>query len=252
MPAHDAAKANACALFLVLLCLYLPESSQAKENYLESLSQCPVVAPIRVASASSLGDFLSLKPCSGQMVFAPPAAIAGPPPTARIAGVKAAAPPVEENKVARPCRKCTAHTAPAGHQPLLFDGLIRETAGAYRIDPLFLHALAWTESAYRPDAVSSAGARGLMQIMPATGRDLGVAREHLFDPRINIDASARLLKRLQRRYGRDIPLILAAYNAGEGAVEKHGRRIPPYRETQAYVRTVMRRYGRLRGVETAR
>ncbi|RZI95001.1 MAG: lytic transglycosylase domain-containing protein, partial [Rubrivivax sp.] len=87
-----------------------------------------------------------------------------------------------------------------------------------------------------------------MQVMPATGRGMGIAEaEHaLLTPQANLEASARYLKRLQTRFGNDLRLVLAAYNAGEGAVERHGRRVPPFAETQAYVRNVMAVYAELR------
>lgn len=246
------AKFTISALLFSILSTYSPDSADAKDKYFDLPPQCPIAAPIRVASAGSLGDILSLRACAQQVVHSPPAPILVLPPVARIQGIKVAIPAADEPAPAREaaasdCPGCTAYKFAPHRSALQFDGVIRRTAGTYRIDPLFLHALTWTESAYRPDAVSSAGARGLMQIMPGTGRDLGVAHERLFDPVTNIDAGARLLKKLQRRYGRNLSLILAAYNAGEGAVEKYGRRIPPYRETQNYVRTVMQRYGSLRG-----
>ena len=117
----------------------------------------------------------------------------------------------------------------------------------HRIDPLFLHAIIGTESTYRASALSHAGARGLMQIMPGTGARFGVAQDALYDPATNIETGARLLKSLQKRYGKDFDLILAAYNAGEGAVARYGNQIPPYRETQDYVVKVMARYAALRG-----
>ena len=89
-----------------------------------------------------------------------------------------------------------------------------------------------------------------MQIMPGTGARFGVARDALYDPATNIETGARLLKSLQKRYGKDFDLILAAYNAGEGAVARYGNQIPPYRETQDYVVKVMARYAALRGGAT--
>jgi soluble lytic murein transglycosylase-like protein len=126
-----------------------------------------------------------------------------------------------------------------------YDEMIASVANTHRIDPLFLHAVIYQESRYRPTAVSHAGATGLMQIMPATGRLLGVQPSNLTDPMTNIDAGARLLRKLHGKYGGNFELILAAYNAGEGAVAKYGNRIPPYRETQDYVRKVMGKYSAL-------
>ena len=85
-----------------------------------------------------------------------------------------------------------------------------------------------------------------MQVMPATGKRFGVNDErHLFDAHTNARASAAYLRTLRARYGDDLRLVLAAYNAGEGAVDKYGRDVPPYPETQAYVRDVSAIYRRL-------
>ncbi|MDT9000939.1 lytic transglycosylase domain-containing protein [Paucibacter sp. APW11] len=126
------------------------------------------------------------------------------------------------------------------------DPLVQATAQRHDIDPLLLHALAHVESRHRSEAVSPAGARGLMQLMPATARGVGVADGGLHEPAQNLEASARYLKLLQQRFGNELSLVLAAYNAGEGAVERHGRRVPPYAETQAYVRDVLALYRQLR------
>jgi Transglycosylase SLT domain len=126
-----------------------------------------------------------------------------------------------------------------------FDEIISQTANNHRIDPLLLHAVIQQESGYRQTARSHVGAQGLMQIMPGTGRQLGVHPAHLNDPVINVDAGARLLRRLYFKYDGNFDLILAAYNAGEGAVQKYGNRVPPYRETQNYVKMVMQRYNKL-------
>lgn len=124
---------------------------------------------------------------------------------------------------------------------------IDQVAQHNRIDPLLLHAIARTESRHNPQAVSQAGARGLMQVMPATGARFGVASaDELHQVQNNLSVSARYLTLLKQRFPGDLRLVLAAYNAGEGAVERHGRRIPPYAETQAYVRKVLEEYALLR------
>ena len=121
---------------------------------------------------------------------------------------------------------------------------VAEPARPHDIDPLLLHAIAEVESRHDQRALSPAGARGLMQVMPATAQRFGVREpmRELFDVRTNLGASAAYLKWLQKRYGNDLQLVLAAYNAGEGAVEKYGLRVPPYRETQRYVSQVLERY----------
>jgi soluble lytic murein transglycosylase-like protein len=121
-------------------------------------------------------------------------------------------------------------------------------ARAYDIDPLLLHAIAHVESRHNPEARSAAGALGLLQVMPATARRFGVEAGPgaLYDPAVNLEVGAAYLKSLQARFGNDLELVLAAYNAGEGAVERHGRSVPPYAETRAYVRQVLAEYGTLR------
>ena len=99
------------------------------------------------------------------------------------------------------------------------------------------------ESEFNPRAVSRRGARGLMQLMPKTAKTLGV--DDQFDPKENIEAGVRHLRALMDRFGDNLPLVLAAYNAGEVAVIKH-RGVPPYRETRAYVKRIMKRLDRTR------
>jgi len=121
---------------------------------------------------------------------------------------------------------------------------ISQVAERFGIDPLLLHAIAHVESRHNPDAVSHAGAVGLMQVMPATARRFGVTAPHseLRNPRISLEVCSAYLKNLQKRFNNDLTLVIAAYNAGEGAVEKYGRQVPPYKETQGYVRDVMAHY----------
>lgn len=119
-----------------------------------------------------------------------------------------------------------------------FAPLVEETARAYQVDSALLHAVITAESGYNPRAVSRKGAEGLMQLMPDTARRYGVADS--FDPAQNIRGGAQYLRDLLRMFGNDMELAVAAYNAGEKAVMKHGNRIPPYRETLAYVPKVMK------------
>lgn len=122
-------------------------------------------------------------------------------------------------------------------------GSLREVAAAaarrHGLDPDLVMAVVSVESGFRPEAVSPKGARGLMQLMPGTAASLGV--ENAFDPAQNLDGGARHLGRLLALYGGDLRRALAAYNAGQGAVERHGG-VPPYRETRAYVKKVLERY----------
>jgi soluble lytic murein transglycosylase-like protein len=128
---------------------------------------------------------------------------------------------------------------------------IRQLAAAaaerHRVDPDLVDAVIQVESNYNPAALSSKGAMGLMQLIPATARRFGVRNP--FDPKENLEGGVQYLKYLQDLYG-DNRLALAAYNAGEGAVQRYGW-IPPYRETQSYVFEVGRRYGNMRRNRTA-
>lgn len=118
-----------------------------------------------------------------------------------------------------------------------FQALVNETARNHRLRPELLHAIIEVESGYDPTAVSPAGAVGLMQLMPTTAARYGVS--HPTDPVQNIAGGAAYLRDLQVQFGNDLRLVLAAYNAGEDAVERFQRQIPPYAETQAYVRRVV-------------
>ena len=129
---------------------------------------------------------------------------------------------------------------------------IDAVARRHDIDPLLLHAIAHVESRHNPGATSSAGARGVMQVMPATGQRFGVnSPQALHETGINLEVSATYLKTLQQRFGSNLPLVLAAYNAGEGAVERHGRRVPQYPETQDYVKRVLALYRSLTATAAA-
>lgn len=117
--------------------------------------------------------------------------------------------------------------------------LLQAAAFRHGLDPGLVRAVVQVESAFRPDAVSAKGAQGLMQLMPATAASLGVS--DAFDPAQNLDGGSRHLAALVRSYGGDLEKALAAYNAGAGAVARHGG-VPPFRETRAYVERVLRRY----------
>ena len=122
-------------------------------------------------------------------------------------------------------------TGDAAMVPAAYRSAIEAAAARYGLSPAFLDAVARAESGYDPDAVSPAGAIGVMQLMPGTARDLGVDPR---DPRQNILGGAAYLRLLLDRFNGDIDKTLAAYNAGPGAVDRHAG-VPPYRETRAYV-----------------
>jgi len=130
------------------------------------------------------------------------------------------------------------------------DSFIVESSRRNRLDPVLIYAQMHQESSFKKRAVSNKGARGLMQLIPPTAARFGVS--DIFDPRQNIEGGARYMRFLLDMFRGDVRLALAAYNAGEGAVLKYGRRVPPYRETQEYVRRITKRYQLMRDPQTAR
>ncbi len=123
-----------------------------------------------------------------------------------------------------------------------FADLITEAADRHQVDARLVHAVIQAESAYNARAISSAGAVGLMQLMPATAERYGVIDRN--NPVQNIDGGTHYLKDLLRMFDSNLSLAVAAYNAGEGAVMKYHNSIPPYPETRNYVKTVMALYNR--------
>ena len=120
------------------------------------------------------------------------------------------------------------------------DLIILHAAEQYGVDPRLLHAVIWQESRYKTDAKSGAGAQGLMQMIPATAKRFNC--DNAYDPQANVTAGAKYLRWLLERFDGDVALALAGYNAGEGAVNKYNG-VPPYAETQAYVRNIIAHYG---------
>lgn len=143
----------------------------------------------------------------------------------------------------------TAPSAPSGpaasglRRGSEFDAIIDGHARAQGLSPVLVRAVIEAESAFNPRAVSRVGAMGLMQLMPGTAKDLGVV--DAFDPSENIRGGTTYLRKLLDRFDNDVPLALAAYNAGPGAVERYGH-VPPYRETRNYVAKIS---NRIKGVQ---
>jgi soluble lytic murein transglycosylase-like protein len=134
-----------------------------------------------------------------------------------------------------------------GASSTAYDSLIQQAAAKYGLDPAILKGLIKQESGFDPSAQSPAGAQGLTQLMPATAAGLGVTNPR--DPAQAIDGGARYLKEQLDRFGGDTSKALAAYNAGPGAVQKY-QGVPPYAETQAYVRAVLANADQYRGQAT--
>jgi hypothetical protein len=131
---------------------------------------------------------------------------------------------------------------PAPRMPLMqapYGDMIQSAAKKYSVDADLIFSVIAAESNFNPHAISRRGARGLMQLLPATGTRFGV--KDIFDPAQNIDAGTQYLRDLMARYQGDLVLTLAAYNAGPGAVQHYGR-VPPYNETISYVRAIRKTY----------
>jgi hypothetical protein len=125
-----------------------------------------------------------------------------------------------------------------------FQKLIREAAARYNLDPTLIHSVISIESNFNPKAVSHKNARGLMQLMPRTAELMGV--KDVFDPGQNIDGGTHYLSNMLKKYGNDVTLALAAYNAGPDSVDKYGHRVPPYLETMKYVQRIAKTYAKLK------
>lgn len=236
--------------------LIVPVSAWSRDRTPPPPPPCPLAASLRVADAASLAGIQSLQGCS--TIIVAPGTPAEMPKDVRIA------PEAEEGSA--PDSAASFHLVSGGKRPeaaaarapsaaaddailamrpvsytTRYDAMISRVAARRRVDPLLLHAVIDQESRYRADATSPVGAHGLMQLMPGTARMLNVSASNA---EANVDGGARLLRQLHGRFN-DFGLTLAAYNAGEGAVRRYGNRIPPYRETRAYVAGVMGRYSRL-------
>ena len=129
---------------------------------------------------------------------------------------------------------------PTSGDPAL-DLIIMRAGEQYGVDPRLVHAVIWQESKYKTEAVSHAGAQGLMQLMPATAKRFGC--EDANDQASNVNAGVKYLRFLIKRFDGDVTLALAGYNAGEGNVDKFAG-VPPFGETQNYVRIITGRYGK--------
>lgn len=233
--------------------------SQARAAAAEAcLARSTQAALTTMQSADKFKLALGVPACGGAAEAARPAqtaaAVVPPRGLTALPGDERASPMVRSVSLATPVVPTIKVSRDAAARAMSLAPQISRVAQLYRIDPLLLHAIAYVESRHNPRAVSHAGARGLMQVMPMTARRFGVTSPEsaLFDPNINLEASAAYLKTLQERFGNNLKLVIAAYNAGEGAVEKYGRNIPPYPETRQYVVNVLAHYRMLWDARAAR
>lgn len=143
----------------------------------------------------------------------------------------------EEERVQEDGRFAIAFSDGHGVPETPFGELIFETARRHAINPELVAAMVRAESAFDPQAVSPKGARGLLQLMPATAKRFGVGRDSIHDPERNLDAGVRYVKWLGERFEGELPLVLAGYNAGEGMVDRY-EGVPPFRETTNYIKRI--------------
>ena len=156
-----------------------------------------------------------------------------------------APPPVAEGMGATSTSTATASPLKVA-PPVSLDQVVRDASGKSLIDPDFINSVIHAESGFNTRAVSPKGAQGLMQLMPGTAANLGVA--NAFDPTANVDGGTRYLRSLLEKYNYDVPKALAAYNAGPHRVDQyHG--VPPYLETRAYVARIIREYNKKKLVQ---
>ena len=204
------------------------------------IAQCGLALALVAAGAAHAGDAggISVRDEGAEgLVLSNLDALPVPAPVAVAPAPAAAAPRV-------PARRMSESTA---RRKELFAPLVRAAAQAHGLPEALLHAVIEVESGFDAGAVSPKGALGLMQLMPETARELRVRDAR--DPAANIDGGARYLKELLARFGNDLSLALAAYNAGPGAVQRSGG-IPRNAETQNYVPRVMARYQSLQNAGT--
>lgn len=156
--------------------------------------------------------------------------------------VYSTAPPVEQVEDMKVTgEEPTPAPAPPASKATSFDGIIEKYAGDYQLDPSLIRSIISQESGFNHKAVSPKGARGLMQLMPATAERLGVRNS--FDPEENIRGGVKHFRSLMDSFNNNLDLSLAAYNAGENLVRRLGR-IPDFKETKEYVQSIKKKYGR--------
>lgn len=160
-------------------------------------------------------------------------------------GKKAEQPPIQPAMLMALKKELDGYTT--GNSEI--DTYIVDSAKRHNLDPVLIYATMHQESSFKPRALSHKGASGLMQLMPGTAARMGVTK--IWDPKQNIEGGAKYLRLLLDMFNGDVKLALAGYNAGEGAVIKYGYSIPPYNETQEYVRRITKRYEMMRDPEYA-
>jgi len=199
---------------------------------------CFILAGAILTGSAAAGDAGVVQPA------AEAASVVRPDPrTGRLVRRVVVSPRVISPRVVQPVTVNSRLPQRAGSAAAPIDEIVREVALKHQVDPLLVHSVIHVESRFNPYAISPKGAEGIMQLLPSTARRFGVA--NTFNPRDNIEGGVRYLRYLQDLFRNDDRLVLAAYNAGEGAVSRYNW-IPPYRETLDYVVRVGEKLGQLR------
>ncbi len=167
--------------------------------------------------------------------------VAGPSPSSSFAQLVSTAMDNQQDPVLTAQQQESSAQVPAIVPPPQIAQLAGANAAAWGVDPALVKAIIANESGFDANATSKTGAQGLMQLEPSTAAELGVS--NAYDPAQNVSGGTRYLRGLLDRFHGDVPLAVAAYNAGPGAVEKYGG-VPPYAETQNYVQNVMQSYAK--------
>ena len=213
-------------------------------------------ATVHAADRAAMAAVLAAGRRAGLTLYAGPLGL----PLASVPGLPPRAATSPRVTLAEAARQWALRPPPAGGRraprfstPLArrWGPLVDRVAREERFDPALAHAIVAAESAYDPFAVSPKQAAGLMQLMPATAERFGLPRDRRFDPEANLRAGIRYLQWLLAYFDRDLTLAVAGYNAGEGAVLQYGRQVPPFRETQIYVRRVAQLMARSQALSIA-
>jgi soluble lytic murein transglycosylase-like protein len=241
------------ALFTIALCLLAPVAYSAQELPRYSFDNFDTSGGVQVVRNQSLVPVTAKnksgrggKAGSGKRLLQP-TALARPVRQPAVAQMSVSE-GLADRDGARPASFNGSFKLAAGSASLkgfstgdvVVDSYIVDSSRRYGIDPLLIYSQMHQESTFKPRALSYKGASGLMQLMPATARRLGVT--NIWDPKQNIDGGVKYMRMLLDMFGGDVSLALAGYNAGEGAVMKYGNNIPPYSETREYVRRISARY----------
>ena len=222
-----------------------PRSTARFDAVLETVRSNEMTKSSEASGGATISDYLSRRSPSAESALFRFSTIGGNRSTGSVAGRYHFMPLLTASKSIDPSAMAPERTvSPDIHASsteadteLLIDRSIKSAADTYNLSEALIRSVIRAESNFRPDAVSPAGAQGLMQLMPATAKDLGVTDP--FDVQQNIDGGARYIRQMLDRFGGNVKLALAAYNAGPGTVLRYGGDVPPYPETHNYIQRVL-------------